>query len=349
MTRLLAAFVAALLMSAPALAQDGSTKAPKITPEVRADFQKWLGEVRVEAKQKGIADTIIQSALSDVEPVARILERDRRQSEFTITLAKYRSRVVTPKNVKTGQGKGLVHRDLLSAVEAKYGVQRRFILAVWGIETRFGAVEATMPVIPAVATLAFDRRRSVYFREQLFSALKMLHRGYIDLPRLKGSWAGAMGQPQFMPSSYLAYAQDFDGDGIRDIWRNEGDVFASVANYLKKHGWSDDQTWGRKVWAPAKVKQDAKASYNNKNRGCRAMKRMSRKRKLSEWAALGVKRADGKTPLPSRDLRASMVLPDGVKGPAYLVYGNYNSILRYNCAHLYAVTVGELSDAIAAQ
>jgi len=158
-----------------------------------------------------------------------------------------------------------------------------------------------------------------------------------------------MGQPQFMPSSYLAYAQDFDGDGRRNIWTDEGDVFASIANYLAKHRWSDDQTWGREVAAPLSVKKSAAASYSSKNRGCRAMKKMSSERRLSEWTALGVKRADGVTPLPERDLRASMVLPDGVDGPAYLVYKNYTSILRYNCAHLYAVTVGELSDALNAQ
>lgn len=351
--RLLGPFAVAVgltvFLAGAGYAQDGKTNAPAITPEVRADFQKWLDEVRVEARKKGIDDAIVNDALRDIEPVARILERDRKQSEFTITLSKYRGRVVTPKNVKTGRAKGFLHRELLGRVAKKYGVQDRFIVAIWGIETRFGAVEATMPVIPAVATLAFDRRRSAYFREQLFAALTMLHRGYIDLPSLKGSWAGAMGQPQFMPSSYMAYAQDFDGDGRRDIWRNEGDVFASIANYLARHGWSDDQTWGRKVWAPASVKQQAKASFNKKNRGCRAMKSMSTKRRLSDWAALGVKRADGKSPLPARDLQASMVLPDGVKGPAYLVYGNYNSILRYNCAHLYAITVGELSDELNAQ
>jgi membrane-bound lytic murein transglycosylase B len=218
-------------------------------------------------------------------------------------------------------------------------------MAIWGIETRFGAVTGTMPVIPAVATLAFDRRRSKYFRQQLFASLKMLHRGYISLPEMKGSWAGAMGQPQFMPSSYIAYARDFDGDGRRDIWSNEADVFASIANYLAEHGWNDDLTWGRKVIAPARVRRAAIKSFDRKERGCRAMKKMTRNKSLNEWARQGVTKADG-APLPSRNLPAAMVLPDGEKGPAYLVYKNYRSILRYNCAHLYAVTVGEMSDAL---
>lgn len=329
----------------PAYAQDGSEKAPAITPAVRADFQNWLVGVRQEAKAKGISQSVIDAALTDVQPVARILERDRKQSEFTITLQRYRGRVITPGNIKAGLSKRRRHLDLLNEVAREYGVQPRFILAIWGIETRFGAVEATMPVIPAVATLAFDRRRSAYFREQLMASLKMLHRGYIDLPNLKGSWAGAMGQPQFMPSSYLAYAQDFDGDGRRDIWRNEGDVFASIANYLKKHGWSDDQTWGRAVSAPAAVKRRAMQNFDSKARGCRAMKKMTRPKGLNAWAQDGVRRADG-SPLPTRNLSASMVLPDGVDGPAYLVYRNYRSILRYNCAHLYGVTVGELADVL---
>ena len=342
MARYLILILAGILSFGGAQAQD---KPPALTPEVREEFQRWLGYIREEARGKGINEDVIRDALSDVQPVARILERDRKQAEFTITLDRYRSRVVTKGNIRVGRGKGERFQALLQRVADRYGVQPRFILAIWGIETRFGAVEATMPVIPAVATLAFDRRRSAYFKEQLMATLKMLHRGYIDLPNLKGSWAGAMGQPQFMPSSYLAYAQDFDGDGRRDIWRNEGDVFASIANYLAKHGWSDDQTWGRRVLAPAAARQNAIRNYDRKARGCRAMKKMSRAKGLSEWSRLGVKKADG-SPLPSRNLSAQMVLPDGKDGAAYLVYKNYRSILRYNCAHLYAVTVGELADAL---
>lgn len=349
MARLLILALALTLWGGMARAQDGKTDAPTITTAVQAEFQTWLEGVRTEAKAAGISQQVIDTALADVQPVARILERDRKQSEFTITLERYRGRVITDGNIRVGKAKGERYSALLDAVAKRYGVQPRFILAIWGIETRFGAVAGTMPVIPAVATLAFDRRRSAYFREQLMATLKMLDRGYIDLPNLKGSWAGAMGQPQFMPSSYLAYAQDFDGDGLRNIWTDEGDVFASIANYLAKHRWSDDQTWGRKVSAPLAVKQAAVESYSSRNRGCRAMKKMSAERLLSEWSALGVKRADGVSPLPSRDLRASMVLPDGVNGPAYLVYRNYESILRYNCAHLYAITVGELADALNAQ
>ena len=165
-----------------ASAQDGSSKAPKITQAVRAEFQNWLVDVRAEARDKGISESVISSALSNIEPVARILERDRKQSEYTITLSKYRKRVITPNNIRVGLSKRNRHSNTLNRVAERYGVQPRFILAIWGIETRFGAVTGTMPIIPAVATLAFDRRRSKYFRQQLFASLKMLHRGYISLP-----------------------------------------------------------------------------------------------------------------------------------------------------------------------
>ncbi len=348
MVRVLIFLAAIALMTGGALAQNGSTDAPAVTPAVKAEFQTWLNEVRLEARAKGISPQVIEEALFDIEPVQRILERDRKQSEFSITLGEYRGRVLTPANIEAGRAMGRKHAALLAKVAERYGVQPRFILAIWGIETRFGAVEATMPVIPAVATLAFDRRRSAYFREQLMAALTMLHRGYIDLASLKGSWAGAMGQPQFMPSSYLAYAQDFDGDGRRDIWKNEGDVFASIANYLAKNRWRNDLTWGREVIAPDAIKVSAEASPDTSRTGCRAMRKMTPERSLKDWAEFGVTQADGK-PLPTRDLPAAMVLPDGAKGPAYLVYMNYNSILRYNCAHLYGITVGELSDALREQ
>lgn len=331
------------LYVSPALSQSGSEDASNITASKQAEFDLWLDELREEALSIGISQDTIETALKDLKPIARIIERDRTQSEFTINLEKYRNRVITQANIATGIAKRELHSELLKKVSDKYQVQPRFILAIWGIETRFGAVKPTVPVIPAVATLAFDRRRSSYFRQQVFATLKMLQQNYIDLPSLKGSWAGAMGQPQFMPSSYLTYAQDFNGDGRRDIWNDEGDVFASIANYLAQHGWRFDQTWGREVQVPLHIAKSASDNLDPKNRGCRAMKKMSHVKRLSEWAKAGVTKIDG-SPLPTRDLKAAMIFPDGVDGSAYLVYDNYRSILRYNCAHLYAVTVGELAD-----
>jgi len=309
----------------------------------KPSFEVWLEGVRAEAIEIGIKPEIVTAALTGVEPIQRIIQRDRNQAEFKLTLDRYMTRVVTPANVAAGRRMAKKHETLLAAVGRKYGVQPRFILAIWGIETRFGAVEADVPLIPALATLAYDARRSTFFRRQLFDALQMVNRGYIGLESLLGSWAGAMGQPQFMPSSYLAFAEDFDGDGKRDIWKNEGDVFASIANYLAKHGWRDDLTWGRQVKVPAALAASLGEPGRRAAPGCRAT--TSDRKPLPEWQALGVRRADGGD-LPVRDIPAALVLPDGAGGDAYLVYQNYAAIMAYNCAHLYAVTVGTLADRI---
>jgi membrane-bound lytic murein transglycosylase B len=235
--------------------------------------------------------------------------------------------------------------DLLAEVSGKYGVQPRFIVAIWGIETRYGRVRGSMPVVPALATLAFDRRRSKFFRNELLQALRMVDRGYIELEKMNGSWAGAMGQSQFIPSSYMAYAVDFDGDGRRDIWESRADVFASIANYLKQHRWNSDLTWGREVKLPADFDATLKSLGTDKDGRCRALRGITPKRTLAQWQAMGVRRADGRD-LPTRAISAALVPPSQSNGPAFLVYDNYRSILRYNCAHLYGLTVGMLADAI---
>lgn len=311
--------------------------------EPRPDFDTWLEGVRAEALKRGIKRDVVTKALAGVQPIRRIIERDRSQPEFKLTLERYRKRVVTPRNIAVGRRMARRHRAVLDAVARKYNVQPRFILAIWGIETRYGAITADVPLIPALATLAYDARRSTYFRRQLFAALQMVNRGYIELGSLFGSWAGAMGQPQFMPSSYMAFAQDFDGDGKRDIWKNEGDVFASIANYLAKHGWRADQTWGRPVRVPKGIAAWLGEPTRRAAPGCRA--RTSGMKRLSEWQKLGIRRADG-SDLPTRDIPAALVRPDGAKGEGYLVYGNYAGIMAYNCAHLYAITVGTLADRI---
>jgi len=309
----------------------------------KPDFSVWLADVKIEAAKRGIKQSIIDNALKDVKPIKRVLKRDRNQSEFKLTLKRYLSRVLTENNVKRGRLMARKHQSTLKAVTKKYGVEPRVILAIWGIETRFGFVKANVPLIPSVATLAYDRRRSKYFRTQLFAVLEMLNRGYIDQKSLYGSWAGAMGQPQFMPSSYLAYAQDFDGDGRRDIWKSVPDVLASIANYLAKHGWRSDLTWGREVALPVLYAEKLGPPKKRAARGCRA--RTSNPKPLTEWQADGVRRVSGQD-LPSRNISAVLVLPDGYKGRAFLAYKNYSSIMAYNCAHLYAVTVGVLSDRI---
>lgn len=316
-----------------------------VTADEPPSFEHWLEGVRQEAREKGISEDTITRTLSDVQPVRRIVENDRNQSEFKLTYRTYRDRLLSDANIRTGRAKAAAHSKLLDRIEAEFGVQRRFILAIWGMETRYGAVKPTMPVVSAVATLAYDRRRATFFRNELFQALLMVENGHIEPDSMLGSWAGAMGQPQFMPSSYMAYARDFDGDGRRDIWRSEADVFASIANYLARQGWSDDQTWGRRVRLPSNAGFRDAVPARKPGSGCRAVDQMSAPLRLSEWQALGVRRADG-SDLPTRDLPASLVEPDGPGGAAFLVYRNYQSILRYNCAHLYGLAVSELADAI---
>jgi membrane-bound lytic murein transglycosylase B len=222
-------------------------------------------------------------------------------------------------------------------------VQRRILLAIWGIETRYGRLTGRTPVFQALATLAWEPRRSDYFRGELFNALTMVDRRYIDARSMTGSWAGAMGQTQFMPSSYLQYAVDFDGDGHRDIWKSTPDALASVANYLKGYGWRAGETWGREVKVPDAARARIAEEVPRRPEGCYAVRNMTERQPLARWRALGVTLPNGK-PLPQSDLTAGLV---DVGEREFLVYPNYDAILGYNCAHYYALSVALLGDQIA--
>jgi len=296
----------------------------------------WLEEVRREALAKGISEPTLSAALSNLQPVAKILERDRTQAEFTMTLPQYLEKVVSDEKANVGREMAEKHASLLARIEAKYGVQSRFILAIWGVESWYGRYTGKDPVVSSLATLAFDRRRSTFFRRQLFASLEMADRGYIELENMKGSWAGAMGQPQFIPTSYLAYAVDEDGDGRRDIWSSKADIFGSIANYLAQHGWNPDQTWGRPVQMPGDLREKWDSI---------ARKTESPERGLQAWATAGVRRIDGRR-LPSPNLPTRLVAPDGENGLFFATYPNYRRILRYNPSHLYALAIGTLSDRI---
>ena len=298
------------------------------------EFQTWLGELRTEAQSRGISEQILDEALAQIKPIPRIIELDRKQPEFTLTFAQYRDRVVPASRIRKGRAKFLANRALLEEIGEKMGVQPRFIVALWGIETDFGRVTGGFKVIPALATLAYDGRRSAYFRKELFNALQILNEGHIAPKDMVGSWAGAMGQCQFMPSSFLAHAIDYDGDGRRDIWTTRKDVFASAANYLAKSGWRSDETWGREVTLPAGF-----------DRGLADLKV---RKNIGDWQALGVRRVGGGD-LPSRQLSASVVLPEkGKMSPAYMVYKNYRTTLLWNRSTYFALAVGLLSDGIGA-
>jgi membrane-bound lytic murein transglycosylase B len=298
----------------------------------QGSFDAWLEELRREALGKGISGATLDAALTGIKPIPRVIELDRRQPEFTLTFRQYMDRVASSARVKKGRSRLGENRVLLDAVGRQYGVQPRFIVAFWGVETDFGRITGGFPVVPALATLAYDGRRSKYFRGELLNALKILDQGHIAVKDMVGSWAGAMGQCQFMPSSFLSFAVDHDGDGRKDIWNTRADVFASAANYLAKSGWKGDQTWGRAVRLPK--------GFNASDASLKVRKR------LGQWQRLGVRRADGRD-LPTRDLTASVVLAEKkIGGSAYVVYNNYRTILKWNRSTYFALAIGSLADRI---
>jgi membrane-bound lytic murein transglycosylase B len=310
-------------------------------PTARPSFAEWLDGVRAEAVTHGIRQEIVDAALSDVaEPVPVVIERDRTQAETVLSIETYLSRQLTPQRLRTGREMMTRNQALLDRVESAYGVPARIIAGVWGMESNFGRFSGVRPTIAALATLAWDPRRATYFRRELFNALEILNRGDIDLPQLKGSWAGAMGQPQFMPSSYLEFAEDFNGDGKRDIWNTPDDVFASIANYLKGHGWTQGQSWGREVRVSKEASVRIARDVARRTGSCQATRDMTVALPLKTWQSMGVRTVAGGA-LPTADVQASMV---SGSTRHFLVYGNYDVLLQYNCANSYALSVALLGD-----
>ena len=312
--------------------------------EPQIEFQDWLTALIVEAGDRGIREEIIDEALRGVTPIPQVVTSDRNQAEFTETFEQYLDKRVTQWRIDTGRARLQQHHELLVRVSEHYGVEPRFIVAFWGIETNYGSFTGGTDVIRALVTLAYDPRRADYFRRELFSALEILNEGHISHADMKGSWAGAMGQSQFMPSSFIEFAQDFDGDGRRDIWKSEADVFASIAQYLKAAQWDDAQTWGREVRLPEDYAEQAQQWQQTPTQySCSVLRKHTVQRSLQDWQASGVRRADG-SDLPTNDLMASIIQPDGESGRAFITYGNFRAILRYNCANNYALSIGHLAD-----
>lgn len=311
------------------------------TADEPARFAAFLETLKTEALARGISEGVVAKALDGLEPLPVVVQRDRGQAEAVLSIDTYVRRRLTAATIRQAQRMATTHRAVLERVAKAYGVQARYLVAVWGLESNFGRFTGVRPTVQSLATLAYDGRRGELFKNELFDALRIVDKGHIDLPRLKGSWAGAMGQPQFMPSSYLKYAEDFDGDGLRDIWTNHADVFASIANYLKAYGWDGDATWGRQVKLPAPVAQIAERA-GSRGEGCRAERALSRRRYLAEWHDMGVRSVDG-TVLPTVERQASL-LDAGDR--QFLVYANYEAILGYNCANAYALSVAMLGDRI---
>lgn len=298
-------------------------------------FAEWLAGLRGEALGRGLRPATLDAALADLEPIPRVIELDRKQPEFTMTMAEYLSRVVNPTRIAEGREKLAENSTLIAEAEARFGVQARFIVALWGIETNYGASTGGFPVIASLATLAYDGRRAQYFRSELLDALRIVDQGHIGADAMRGSWAGAMGQSQFMPSSFLRFAVDADGDGRKDIWKTRRDVFASIANYLKSVGWRGDQTWGRRVQLPR--------SFD------RTQASLEIRRPIAAWAAAGVRSETG-GPLPTPPgLDASIVIGTGPGEPSFMVYDNFNHLMRWNRSTYFATAVGVLSDRIGAR
>ena len=326
------------------------TTATVPTPAVpNQTFDQFLAGIRTDAAQRGISKSTLDAALTGVKPIDRVVELDRKQPEFTLKFDQYVAGVVSAPRVAAARARYKENAELLEAVGRKYGVQPRFIVAFWGIETNFGANTGGFSVVASLATLAYEGRRAAYFRDELLNALKIIDQGHIKAADMKGSWAGAMGQSQFMPSTFLGYAVDWDGDGKRDIWRDKGDVFASAANYLKKSGWNDSETWGRRVKIPVgfESKLDALKRPPSDSR-CGALGRLTADKPLQEWQAMGVRRSDGGD-LPASNVMAALALPEGPSGPALLVYGNFRATLKWNCSISFAAAVGSLADQIEAR
>lgn len=292
-----------------------------------ANFSQWLGEFRRYAATQGISESTLASALDGVRYRDRVIELDRYQPEFVRPIWEYLDSATSDTRVNNGREKLEANRQTALEMEQRFGVPAEIIVAIWGIESNYGSNFGDFSTIEALATLAYDGRRRDFARGELLAALRIIDQGDISAERMKGSWAGAMGHTQFIPSSFEAYAVDGDNDGHRDIWGSIPDVMASTANYLAKAGWQTGQPWGVEVELPASFDYAQTERLSS-----------------TEWARQGVRALQGELP---RFESAAVVVPAGAKGPAFLVGHNFRAILRYNNATSYALAVATLADKIA--
>ena len=331
-----AVWIAAVL-SAPMV-----QSAPQDPAGSPASFEAFLDAVRTEALTRGISAATLDATLTGLTPEPVVVTRDRTQPEQVQSLDAYLAQRLTRRTVTTARDMAGRYRLLLGDVESRYGVSRAVMVSIWSLESNFGRFTGSYSTIRALATLAFDNRRPL-FRDELFAALTMVDRGLVTPDLMKGSWAGAMGQPQFMPSSFLNHAVDFDADGRINIWSSHADVFGSMANYLRHAGWRAGERWGREVTVTRAALTAIDRAVPMRSAGCRAIRATTTPRPLDEWRALGVTLTDGRA-LPTADLDASLVRGDRRH---FLVYRNYEALLDYNCSHSYAIAAGLLSDMVA--
>lgn len=313
--------------------------------KTQADFDVYVAALKKEALEKGYDEALVDQALATAKFKKKVISADKNQPEVKETLETYLPKRVPQWKIDRARKLYKENQEVLEKVAKEYGVQARFIVALWGLESNFGKIQGGHSVIASLVTLAFDGRRETMYKNQLWAALDILKEGHITLDKFKGSWAGAMGQTQFMPTSFNAYAVDYNGDGRKDIWTTEEDAFASIANYLKQAGWNDDLTWGRQVKLPE--------GFDNANILKRGTKTRSQwleywkesERSLADWQAIGVRKMDG-SDLPNVDVTAAMVMPDDVNGRMYLAYDNYKALMHWNRSYYFATSVGYLSDRI---
>ena len=308
------------LPAAPALAQSGS-------------FDSFLDGVRAEARRGGVSPGTISRAFTGLRPNDRVLELDRRQAEFTQTWPQYRDGRLSATRIENGRRAMLENRPLLSAIQGRFRVEPRAVVAIWGLETSYGGFTGTFNVIEALATLAWEGRRAAFFRAELLAALRILDAGNVSVERMRGSHAGAMGHPQFMPTSFERLAVDFDGDGRRDIWDSRADALGSIANYLSRSGWREPEPWGFEVRLPPSMPMDGLDHRNT--------------RPMADWARMGVRHFDGGS-LPGYGGDWAVVIPGYSRRDtqSFLVGQNFMAIRRYNPSNFYATAVGMLSDRI---
>ena len=317
-----------LLFSSSVFAND--TLAPKLVPEGQS-FEEFLLDIRQQAIARGVSKATLDQAFSGLTPNPKVIKLDQTQAEFSQNFWRYLGSRVSEYRLNKGTQKLKLHQQALQKNYQKYGVPPHIIVAFWGLETNYGSNTGDLSLIRSLATLSYDQRRRDFFTEQLLTLLTLINDHKIP-PNAQGSWAGAMGNVQFMPTNVANYGVDADQDGKIDLWNNNEDIFASAANFLQKIGWKRGQRWGREVSIPA--------SFNYQ------LATLSTKKTVNEWRALGVKTADGQS-LPNSTMKASLILPMGYQGPAFLTYQNFRAILRWNRSILYALSVGHLADRLA--
>jgi membrane-bound lytic murein transglycosylase B len=296
------------------------------------EFEACLTDLQRQARDAEVAEAIVAEVFPALEQQQRVIELDRKQPEFVQTFAQYFSARVTQQRIDQGRKLYARHGDFLRELSWKYGVPGQYLVAFWGLETNFGGYMGKMPTLDSLATLACDERRSEFFTTEFITALQLLERESLQPAQMRGSWAGAMGHTQFMPSAYIQYAVDGDGDGRIDLWQSTEDALASAANFLQQLGWESGLRWGREVTLPDDFPYERAGTDT--------------KLSLEQWAGYGVLRGNGNL-LPVADVEGSILVPAGARGPAFLVYPNFAVIMRWNRSESYALSVGHLADRIA--